>query len=67
MKRVSDEASIKYSKSDAELKDALEQINKKLKKIQKEKSYNHSEKEYFEYSYLLKLQRETRIKMKKKH
>lgn len=67
MLRGSEEASIKYSKNNKELKEALDQINKKLKKIQEEKIYNLNEQEYFEYSYLLKLQREATIKMKKKH
>lgn len=67
MLRGSEEASIKYSKNNKELKEALDQINKKLKKIQEEKIYNLNEQEYFEYSYLLNLQREATIKMKKKH
>lgn len=59
------DAIITRSKNERGLKQALIEINEKLKEMQESKSYNNSPKDYFDYNYMFLLRTKAISKIKK--
>lgn len=59
------DAIITRSKNERELKQALIEINEKLKEMQESKSYNNSPRDYFDYNYMFLLRTKAISKIKK--